>query len=156
MESSRQTQRLKKRIRRDPTKRESKRFHSTWVKQRTLAAEDAVGMAGGMAVAVEVAVEALWLPCLARHWSNGHSKTLKAISSPSALETKVRTETCSRPLRRRWPSTLEPNLVTMWLKSGLARSKLHSRSQPTPKSFWIGMVRESRLPKNKSLSSLPV
>jgi hypothetical protein len=75
---------LKKTIRRDPTKRESKRFHSIWVKQRIQAAEDAVEMVGGMAVAMEAAVEALWLPCLARHWGKGHAKTSKAISSPLA------------------------------------------------------------------------
>ncbi len=42
-------------------------------------------MVGGVAVAVEATVEALCLPCLARHWSKGHDKTLKAIPSPLAL-----------------------------------------------------------------------
>jgi hypothetical protein len=55
-------------------KRESKRFHLTWVEQRTPAVEEVVELAGGMAAALEVAVEALWLPCLARHWSKGHLK----------------------------------------------------------------------------------
>ncbi len=119
---------MRKRIRRDPTERKSKRFHSTWVEQRSPATGDMVEMAGGMAVAVEATVEALWLPCLARHWSKGHAKSSKAISSPSALETRARTKTWSGPLRRRWPPTLEPSLVTMGLKSGLARSKSLSRS----------------------------
>ncbi len=127
--------RLKKRIHRDPTKRESKRFYSTWVEQRMPAAEDAIEKEGEMAVIVEAAVEALWLPCLTRHQSKGHTKTSKAMSSPSALETRARMETCSGPLRRRWPPTSEPNLVKMRLKSGLARSKSHSRSQPTPNTF---------------------
>jgi hypothetical protein len=152
----RQTQQLKKRIRRDPTKRESKRFHSTWVEQKMPATEDMVEMVGGMAVAMEAVVEALWLPCLARHWSKGHAKTSKATSSPLALETKARKETCSGPLKRRRPPTFEPSLVTMRLKSGLLRSKSHSRSQPNPNPFWIGMVRESRPPRTKLLSSLPV
>jgi hypothetical protein len=63
------------------------------------------------------------VPC--KHWSTGHAKTSKAISSPSALETRARTETCSGALRRGWPPTLEPSLVTMRLKSGLARRELH-------------------------------
>jgi hypothetical protein len=65
------------------------------------ATEDKVEIAGGMAVAVEAAVEALWLLCLARHQSKGHAKTSKAITSPLALKTRERTETCSRHLRRR-------------------------------------------------------
>jgi hypothetical protein len=87
---------LKKRIGRDLTKRESKRFLSTWVEQRTLAAEDTVEMVGGVAMAMEAAVEALWLPCLARHWCKGHAKTFMAISSPLALETRARIKTCSK------------------------------------------------------------
>jgi hypothetical protein len=81
-------QQLKKRIRRDPKKREFRRFHSTWVKQRMLAMDNTVEMVGGMAVAMEAAVEALQLLCLARHQSKGHAKTSKAISSPLALETR--------------------------------------------------------------------
>jgi hypothetical protein len=53
VELSRQTQKLKKRICRDPTKRESKRFHSTWVKQRRPAVEDVMKTVGGVAVAME-------------------------------------------------------------------------------------------------------
>ncbi len=66
---------MKKRICRDPTKREFRRFYLTWVEQRMPLMEDAVEMARGMAVAVEAAVEALWLLCLARHQNKGHAKT---------------------------------------------------------------------------------
>ncbi len=114
-----------------------------------VAAEDMVEMVGGVAVALEAVVNALCIPFLARHWSKGHAKTLKAISSPLALETRARVETCSRPLRRRWAPALEPSLVTMRLKSGLARSKSQSRSQPNPNPLWTGMVGESRPPRTK-------
>jgi hypothetical protein len=57
----------KNRIRRDPIKRESKRFHSTWVKQRVVATKDAVEMAGEIAVVVEATVGTLQLPCPTRH-----------------------------------------------------------------------------------------
>jgi hypothetical protein len=99
------------------------------------ATEDVVKMVGGMAVAVEAMIEALWLPCLARNWSKGHAKTSKAISSPSALETRARTETCSIPLRRRWPPTLEPSLVTMGLKSGLAETNCTEGASLLPIHF---------------------
>jgi hypothetical protein len=71
------------------------------------AMEDAVEMTGGVAMAMEAVVEALWLPCLAGHQSKGHAKTSKAISSLLALETRARMKTCSKPQRRRWPPTLE-------------------------------------------------
>jgi hypothetical protein len=41
------------------------------------ATEDVAEMAGGITMAMEAMVEALWLLCLARHWSKGHAKTLK-------------------------------------------------------------------------------
>lgn len=135
----------KKRIRRDPTKRESKWFQSTWVERRMQAAEKVVEMGGEVAVAMEALVEALWLPCLTRHRRLGHVKTSSAISSPSALETRARMETCSEPQRTRWPHTLGPSLATMRLKSGHARSKSHSMSQSTPNPFWIGMTRGTKL-----------
>jgi hypothetical protein len=63
-------------------KRESARFHSTWVKEMTPAAEGTAGQADEVPVAMEVVAEMLWQPCLARHWNKGHAKTSKAISSP--------------------------------------------------------------------------
>jgi len=65
------------------------------------AAEKVVEMGGEVAVAMEALVEALWLPCLTRHRRLGHVKTSSAISSPSALETRARMETCSEPQRTR-------------------------------------------------------
>jgi hypothetical protein len=55
------------------------------------AAEKVVEMGGEVAVAMEALVEALL----------GHAKTSIAISSPSALETRARMETCSEPQRTR-------------------------------------------------------
>ncbi len=60
---------MKKMIHRDPTKRESRRFHLASIKQRTPAAEDVVEMAGGMAMAMEATMEALLLLSYATHWS---------------------------------------------------------------------------------------
>jgi hypothetical protein len=75
-------ERCEKRIQRGPTKRESARFHSTWVEETTPAVEAAAGQADKVPVAMEVAAGVLWQPCLTRHRNKGHAKTLKAISSP--------------------------------------------------------------------------
>jgi hypothetical protein len=67
-------ERHKKRIQRGPTKRESARFHSTWVKETTPAVEGMAGQADKVPVAMEVAAGMLGQPCLARHWNKGHAK----------------------------------------------------------------------------------
>ena len=71
-----------KRIQRGPTKRESTRFHLTWVEEMMPAVEGTAGQVDGVPVAVEVVAEVPRQPCLARHWIEGHAKTSKAISSP--------------------------------------------------------------------------
>jgi hypothetical protein len=70
----------KKRIHRGPRNRESKNFHSTWVKQRMPAMENKADTVEKVVVTVEAAVETLLLPYLAMHWSKGHAKTLIAMS----------------------------------------------------------------------------
>jgi hypothetical protein len=74
-------ERRKKRIQRGPTKRESGRFHSTWVKETMPAAEGMAGQVDEVPVAVEVMAGMLWQLCLARHLNKGHANTSKAISS---------------------------------------------------------------------------
>jgi hypothetical protein len=54
-------------------KRESARFHSTWVKEKTPAMESVAGQVDKVPVAVEVAAGMLWQPCLARHRNKGHA-----------------------------------------------------------------------------------
>ena len=71
-----------KRIQRGPTKRESTRFHLTWVEEMMPAVEGTAGQVDGVPVAVEVVAEVPWLLCLARHQNKRHAKTSKAISSP--------------------------------------------------------------------------
>jgi hypothetical protein len=97
-------------------KRESKRFHSIWVDQRMPAMEDTLEMAGGVAMAMEGCGRSTLstVPCNALE--QGACKDLKDQSSPSALETRARTKTCSGNLKRRWPPRLEPSLVTMGLR----------------------------------------
>jgi hypothetical protein len=82
VEKRRQKNGAKKRIQRGHTKRESTRFHSTWVEETTPAMEGVAGQVDKVPVAVEVTAGMLWQTCLARHWNKGHAKTLKAISSP--------------------------------------------------------------------------
>ncbi len=60
-------------------KRESARFHSTWVKETMPAAEGVAGQADEVPVAVEVMAGMLWQLCLARHQNKGHAKTSKAM-----------------------------------------------------------------------------
>jgi hypothetical protein len=62
-------------------KRESARFHLTWVVEMP-AEEGAAGQVDKMLVAVEVAAGMLWQPRLARHQNKGYAKTSKAIYSP--------------------------------------------------------------------------
>jgi hypothetical protein len=69
-------------IQRGPTKRESARFHSTWVEEMMPAVEGVAGQVKEVPMAVEVVAEVLWRPCLGRHQSKEHAKTSKAISSP--------------------------------------------------------------------------
>ena len=71
-----------RRIQRGPKKRESARFLSTWVEEMMPAVEGAAGQVEEVPMAMEVVAEVLWQPCLVRHWSKGHAKTSKAISSP--------------------------------------------------------------------------
>ncbi len=73
---------MQKRIQRGPTKKESARFHSTWVEETTTTAEGAARQVDEVPVAMEVTAGMRWQPCLARHWNKGHAKTSKAISSP--------------------------------------------------------------------------
>ncbi len=69
-----------KRIQRDPTNRESKRFHSRWLKQVPPTALGAVEMADKVGKAMEDAVELPQELCLARHQKSGLARTLKVIS----------------------------------------------------------------------------
>ncbi len=94
-----------KRIQRDPTKRESKRFHSRWLKQVTPAALDAVEMTDKVGKAVEDTVELPQELCLARHQKLEPAKILKVISLQSALATRARMEICSALPWRRWQRT---------------------------------------------------
>ncbi len=57
----------KKRIQRGPMKRESPRFHSTWVEEMTPAKEGTAGQVEEVPVAGEAAAGMLRQPCLARH-----------------------------------------------------------------------------------------
>jgi hypothetical protein len=72
----------KKRIQRCPTRRESTRFHSTWVKEMMLTMEGMAGQVDEVPVVVEVMAEVHWQPCLTKHQNKEHAKTSKAMSSP--------------------------------------------------------------------------
>ncbi len=86
-------------------KRESKRFHSRWLKQVMPAVLDAVEMADKVGKAMEDAVELPQELCLARHQKSGPARTLKVTSLQSALATKARIEICSALSWRRWQHT---------------------------------------------------
>ncbi len=90
-----------KRIQRDPKKRESKRFHSRWLKKVMPAALDVVEMADKVTAAVEDVEELPQELCHARHQKLGPARTLKVTSLPLALATRARMEMCSAlPWRR--------------------------------------------------------
>ncbi len=94
-----------KRIQRDPTKRESKRFHSRWLKQVTPAALDMVETADEVGKAMEDAIELPQELCHARHQKLGPAKTSKVISLQSALATRERMEITYALPWRRWQRT---------------------------------------------------
>ena len=58
------------------------------------AAEDAVVMAGELAVVEEAVAEGLVPPFQGKHLNYGPARSWKAISSPLALATRAKTETC--------------------------------------------------------------
>ncbi len=96
---------IREMIQRDPTKRESKRFHLRWLEQVTPAALDAVEMENKVGEAMEDAVELPQELCLARHQKSGPARTSKVISLQSALATRARMEICSAFPWRRWQRT---------------------------------------------------
>jgi hypothetical protein len=99
-------------IRRDTSKRESKRFHSRWLEQVTSAALDVVEMVDEVTAAMEDVEELPQELCHARHQKSGPVRTSKVISLPLALATRVKMEICSALPWRRWPPTLGQSTVT--------------------------------------------
>ncbi len=112
------------------------------------AALDAVEMAEEVTAAVEDAEGLPQKLCHARHQKSGPARTLKVISSSSALVTRARMEICSALPWRRWPRTLAQSMATKLPRNGQAARRLSYNSQPICRQSSLGMRRESRQPKS--------
>ncbi len=86
---------IEKRIQGEPTKRESKRFHSTLVEQTTLAAHDAVDTAEEVAMAMKVVAKMPVQPCLGWHQRLVPARIQRGTLLPSAQAIRAMMVICS-------------------------------------------------------------